>query len=346
MNAKGSFFLGNKKFEVRDMNFDILNPDQVLIKVMAAGICGTDVHIYHGEPGSAEVIPPVVLGHEFSGIVEQVGEAVTTCRVGDHVTIDPNIYCGKCLPCRVGKKQNCEHLFALGVNMNGGFAQYCAAPQAQCFVLAPDLEFDVGAMTEPLACALHGIDRAAIQPGQSVLVIGGGPIGLLMVQLARLAGASTVLLSEPIEMRRRIGMDVGADATIDPIHEEVPQRILEITGRAGVDVVIECVGKTFATEQAFSAAGFGATVLLFSVPQIDAKAPLPLFDVYKKELKVLGSFINPDTHQRAVNLLNSGRLDINSLITHRYALDQVEDAILMQMKNESIKVLVHPQQED
>ena len=347
MKAKGNFFLGSTntpKFEVREMDFGDLAPDQVLVRNMSAGICGTDVHIYHGEKGSAAVTPPVVLGHEYSGIVEAVGSGVTTVRAGDHVTVDPNIYCGKCMPCKMGKKQNCEHLFALGVNVNGGFAQYSLVPESQCFLLDPDLDFDVGAMTEPLACALHGIDRAAIRPGQTVLVIGGGPIGLLMVQLARLAGASTVLLSEPVEIRRQIGTQVGADGTIDPIHEDVPRRIEEITGRKGVDVVIECVGRTFAVEQAFAAAGFGATVVLFSVPQVDATSPLPLFDVYSKELTVMGFFINPDTHQRAVNLLNSGRIEIKKLITHTYPLTGVEDAVLMQMSNESIKVVVHPQE--
>ncbi|XOQ45142.1 MAG: Enoyl reductase (ER) domain-containing protein [Clostridium sp.] len=345
MTAKGSFFLGNKQFEVRNMMFGELSPDEVLIKNISAGICGTDVHIYHGEAGSAAVTPPVVLGHEYAGIVEKVGSAVTTVKPGDHVTVDPNMYCGQCLPCRMGKKQNCEHLQALGVNRNGGFAQYCIAPAAQCFRLDPNLDFDVGAMAEPLACALHGIDRAGIHPGQSVLVIGGGAIGLLMVQLARISGASCILLSEPIAMRRQIGMEIGADCVIDPIHENVLERIRAFTGQDGVDVVIECVGRTSATEQAFSAAGFGATVVLFSVPAVEATVPLPLFDIYKKELKILGSFINPDTHQRAVNLLNSGRIEVKKLITHVFGLSQVEDAILMQMKNESIKVVVHPQED-
>ena len=135
---------------------------------------------------------------------------------------------------------------------------------------------------------------------------------------------------------------MGADATIHPLEEDVPERIREITGRDGADVVIECVGKPFAAEQAFAAAGFGATVLLFSVPAVDATVALPLFDVYKKELHVVGSIINPDTHQRAVNLLNAGCLEIKKLITHVYDLEHLEDAILMQMNSESIKVVVHP----
>lgn len=129
---KGTYFLGAdqaSKFEVREMTFDILGPNDVLLKVHACGVCGTDVHIYHGEEGSAEVTPPVVLGHELSGIVEQVGSAVTVCRPGDRVAVDPNIYCGKCRPCRMGRKQNCRSLYAIGVNTNGGFAEYCVVPQ-------------------------------------------------------------------------------------------------------------------------------------------------------------------------------------------------------------------------
>ena len=342
---KGIFFLGadkEKKFEVREMNLDTIAPNEVLVKNYSCGICGTDVHIYHGEEGSAAVEPPVVLGHEFSGVVEAVGSEVTDLKPGDHVTIDPNIYCGKCIPCRMGKKQNCEHLYAIGVNRNGGFAEYTLCPDSQCLKVDPDLDLDVAAMAEPLACALHGIDRAAIQPGQLVVVIGGGTIGLLMVQLAKMSGASTVILSEPIAMRREIGLEVGADAVIDPINEDVAGRIKEITGRDGADVVIECVGKSFAVEQAFQAAGLGATVLIFSVPSVGATAKLPLFDVFKMELKILGSMVNPDTQLRAVNLLNSGRLEIKRLITHVYDMEHLEDAIKMQMSNESIKVIMEP----
>lgn len=342
---KGTFFLGTdkeQKFEVREFEFPELGPKDVIVKNHACGICGTDVHIYFGEKGSAEVTPPVILGHEFSGIVEQVGNEVTDLKPGDHVTIDPNIYCGMCRPCRMGKKQNCENLSAIGVTRNGGFAEYCICPVTQCFKLNDDVSLDVGAMAEPLACAIHGIDLAEIKEGQNVLVIGGGTIGLLMVQLAKLSGAAKVMLSEPIEMRRKKGISVGADAAIDPISEPLNDRIREITGAEGADVIIECVGNNAAVKQAFAAAALGARILLFSVPKVDAEFPLPLFDVYKKELKITGSMINPDTHQRAVNMINSGRLKIEELITHVYDLYHLEDAIKMQMSNESIKVIVRP----
>ena len=261
---------------------------------------------------------------------------------GDHVAVDPNIYCGACTPCRDGKKQFCEHLQALGVTRDGGFAQYSAAPAAQCFKLAPELPFEAGAMAEPLACCLHGIDAAGIRPGSTVCVIGGGAIGLLMVQLARLSGAAKVILSEPVELRRSAGLSVGADLAVDPLREDLSARVREAAGKSGADVVIECVGNTAATRSAFEAAGFGATVLLFSVPAPTATVPLPLFDVYKKELAIRGSFINPDTHLRAVELLSAGRINVEPLITHTFGIGEMEQAIKMQMGGESIKVMVLP----
>lgn len=342
---RGTYFVGadaSPKFEVREMEFGPLGPYDVLVRNKSCGVCGTDVHIYHGEAGSAEVNPPVVLGHEYSGIVEKVGAEVTLVKPGDHVALDPNMYCGKCMPCRMGKKQNCEHLFALGVNVNGGFAEYSVCPESQCFKVNDDVDFDEAAMTEPLACVIHGIDQANIKPGKVVLVIGGGTIGLLMVQMAKISGASTIILSEPIEMRRQIGVEVGADFTIDPIHEDVPTRIKELTGRDGADVIIECVGRPFAVEQAFKAAGFNCNIVLFSVPTVDATVPLPLFDIYKKELHITGSMINPDTHQRAVNLINGKRLQLKKLITHHYDLEHLDEAIHMQMGSDSIKVVVNP----
>lgn len=342
---RGSFFLGADhapKFEMREMSFDVLGPSQVLVKVHACGVCGTDVHIYHGEEGSAEVTPPVVLGHEFSGVVEKVGEAVTVCKVGDHVAVDPNVYCGKCRPCKMGKKQNCESLYAFGVNANGGFADYCVVPQEQCYLVDSHVDLDAAAMMEPLACAIHGIDNLGIIPGENVLVIGGGAIGQIMVQLARLSGAAKVLLSEPVEVRQKLGLELGACAVVNPITENLSEKIREVFGTKGADVVIECVGNTRAVAQAIESAGLGGKILIFSVPSVGTSVALPLMDVFKKELKITGSIINPDTNQRAIDLINSGRIEVKKLITHVFDTEHLEDAIRCQMGSESIKVIVKP----
>ena len=201
---KATYIMGHETFEVRECPIPKAKPGTVVVKNYACGVCGTDVHIYHGEKGSAAVNPPVVLGHEYSGVVTEVGEGVKGLKIGDHVTIDPNIYCGECEYCRNGKKQMCRHMEAVGVTMNGGFEEYSIVPAAQALLLDPNVPLEYGAMSEPLACCLHGIDRAEIKVGDIVCVVGGGAIGLLLVQLARLAGAAKVVLSEPNEARRKV----------------------------------------------------------------------------------------------------------------------------------------------
>lgn len=339
---RGCFFETGKGFEVRGMELPALKDDEIMIRNMACGICGTDVHIYLGGKGSAEVPPSVILGHEYSGEVYKVGEKVTLFKAGDRVAVDPNIYCGQCRPCRSGKKQHCENLTAIGVNRNGGFAEYSIVPESQAFLLGNDIDFDAGALTEPLACCIHGMDMARVKSGDTVCIIGGGTIGLLMTQLARLCGAGTIILSEPVELNRKAGLALGADYAVDPFAADVQKQIAELIGRGNVDVVIECVGKTAAVKQAFEIAGPGSTILLFSVPDVDAVFELPLYEVFKRELHIQGSFINPDTHQRAVDLINSKRIGTELLITHRFGLDRLEDAIKAQMNSGSIKVIVKP----
>lgn len=336
---KASRFLGNKTFAVADLPTPHAGPGELVLRNQVCGVCGTDVHIYHGEPGSADVNPPVVLGHEYSGEVVEVGEGVTGFAVGDHVTVDPNIYCGHCAYCQNGKKQLCPSMEAIGVTRDGGFAQYSRIPASQAFKLEPTVPWEAAAMAEPLACCLHGIDLAGIQVGDKVCVVGGGAIGLLMVQLAKLSGASQIVLSEPNEKRRQVGLQLGANAALDPTRPDAQEAFAQVLG-GGANVVIECVGNVPAVKSAFQFAGKGATVLLFSVPKVDATFDLPLFDVYKKELTIKGSFVNPDTHDRAVRLINSGKVDFSSIITHRFTLDQLPEAIAMQMSSESIKVVV------
>ena len=339
---KATYYLGNGKFETKQVQLREPGDDEVVVRVAACGICGTDIHIYNGDKGSTDVTPPVILGHEFSGVVKKIGKHVSSLQVGDHVTVDPNIYCGTCHYCKIGKKNMCQNLFAIGVNRDGGFAEECVVPEKQCVLLDKNLPLKYGAMTEPLACCLHGIDIAGIRPGDTVCVIGDGAIGLLMVQLAKLSGASKVLLSAPIESRREIGLSLGADIVVNPTKENLLARIREEFLSEGADVVIECVGSIQATEQAVAAADRGGTVLLFSVPKAGATYGLRMESVFQKELKICGSFVNPDTHGRAAALISSGKIHLDPILTHSYPVDQLENAIHMQMSAESIKVIVEP----
>ena len=337
---KASFFVGNKRFKVAEIDTPKAGGDNIIVKNMVCGICGTDVHIYHGEPGASDVTPPIILGHEYSGEVVAVGENVTNIKVGDHVTVDPNIYCGECDYCRNGKKQLCRGMEAIGVTQNGGFAEYSVIPAKQAFVLDNTVSFEVAAMAEPLACCIHGIDLADIRQGDTVCVVGGGAIGLIMVQLARLAGASIIVVSEPNQKRREVAMKLGADYAINPIESNHYDEFISYVGDDGADVIIECVGNVPAVDSAFKFAKRGATLMLFSVPKFGSTYEIDLFDIFKKELTIKGSFVNPDTHLRAVQMINSGKIDFEPIITHSFSLNELPEAIAMQMSDESIKVVV------
>ena len=222
---KSAVFYGKHDLRVEESAKPAVGRRDVLINVKACGVCGTDVHIYEGDKGAADVTPPTILGHEFAGVVEAVGSDVSGFKPGDRVCIDPNHPCGCCEPCRDGINHYCEHMTGYGTTVNGGFAEYCSVDMQQVYKLGDHTSFEQGAMTEPVACCLHGIDMCNIKPGSTVVVIGGGMIGLLMMQLAKNAGATKVVLLEPVEGKREVALKLGADLAIDSIHEDVPARL-------------------------------------------------------------------------------------------------------------------------
>ncbi|WP_067935141.1 zinc-dependent alcohol dehydrogenase family protein [Alicyclobacillus kakegawensis] len=299
-------------------------PDEVVIRVAVCGICGTDLHIYQGQPGSAEVHPPVVLGHELAGEVLAVGTGVTKLRVGDRVSVDPNLYCGVCRFCRDGRIQMCEHLQAIGVTRNGGMAELCVVPAKNCHRLPDGLGMLEGALVEPLACCVHGIERLSLRPGQSALVIGAGYIGLMMVQLLRLYGAGHIVVSEPEARKRELALSLGADSAINP--NALPDHAAGVPAAdagTGFDVVIECVGRAETMHAAVEAAGRGGQILLFGVANPDAVIQVRPYQVFAKELTIAGSFVNPYTHRAAVALAAQGRIQMVPLVSHRFAPDDI-----------------------
>lgn len=335
---KAAVFYEKGKIVVEESPIQEPGDYEVLIRVKAAGVCGTDMHIFAGAQGATECEPPVILGHEFSGIVERTGAKVTKVKAGDHVTVDPNISCGSCYQCRKGAPHYCDNMVATGVNFNGGFAEYCTVLEKQVFVLPEDMSFEVGAMCEPLACCLHGIDLAQIQPGDGVVIIGAGTIGLIMVQLAKLSGAAQVAVLEPMEKRREMALQIGADLAVDSIHLD-PKEELEKAGFGSVDVVIECVGRNETMAQAIDIAGKGGTAVLFGVADPDSEIPFSPYKAFQKELTVKSSFVNPLTQGRAVRLLSGGRLNIRPLISDCIPLGQIEEAFT---KRHAGKVVILP----
>jgi len=314
-------------------------PGELLVRIEACGICGTDRHLFHGEFPSK---PPVTLGHEFAGIIEAVGAGVADFRPGMRVTGDPNIACGRCEECRRGRVNLCRNLRAIGIHRDGGFADYVVLPQKQAFALPLGLDPLHGAFCEPLACCLHGVDLANIKTGASVIVLGGGVIGLLTVQLARLAGATRILLVTRNADKRALAETLGATATFDPSKADA---VSGITGHSGLlpggaDIVFECAGVAETMMQAPKLARRGGTAVILGVMPQGAKIEIEPFDLLFREVNLVSSFLNPFTHQRAADLIASGAVKVEPLISRRITLEQASEAIANPAPSGEIRALV------
>jgi 2-desacetyl-2-hydroxyethyl bacteriochlorophyllide A dehydrogenase len=332
---KAAVLTNKLQLSVKELSIPIPLDHEVVIEVKACGICGTDQHIYHGQPGSAEVQYPIVLGHELAGEVVQVGDKVSALKAGDRVSIDPNIYCGECDYCRGGRLHLCNHLQAVGVTRDGGMGEYCTVPAANCYTLPEELSYEEGAMIEPLGCVLHGFQQINIWPGASVLVIGGGYIGLMMLQMAKMYGGAPIVVSEPDLSKHSLALQMGATETVTPA--ELNER-----GASRFDIVIECVGRKDSMTQAVQMAKKGGTILLFGVSAPDAKIEVSPFDIFSKELTIKGSFINPHTHDQAIALVQQGKIQIKPLLSHTFGLDELPTVMNEYPKMNVMKgIIVH-----
>lgn len=325
----------------REVDKPTPGPDDLLVRVEACGVCGTDRHLFHGEFPSR---PPVTLGHEFSGIIEATGSHVSGFAVGDRITGDPNIACGRCSHCVNGRVNLCRNLQAIGIHRDGGFADYVLVPQKQAFLLPANLDPMHGAFCEPLACCLHGIDLAGIQAGSSAVVLGGGVIGLLAVQLARLAGATTVILSTRQASRRTLAEELGATASVDPSAADIIETIAGPNGLVpgGVDVVLECAGVGETVIQATKLARPGGTAVILGVMPQGETISIEPFDLLFREVKLVTSFLNPFTHRRAADLIASGKIEVERLISRKVSLAEAPAVVSNPPAKGEVKVLVVP----
>ena len=278
---------------------------ECLVKVLACGLCGTDRHIYHGEYPSTK---PVILGHEFGGVIEEVGPS-SKFKVGQVVSVDPNIVCGKCIDCQAGRTAFCPELTALGVNINGGLAEYVLTPDTQIYPVSDGLNPLHLAFIEPLACSIRGLDLASLKGGEKVAVLGGGVIGLLVVQLANLAGASEIVLITRQKFRRDVALKIGATRVVDPNKEDVN------TSVKNMDVTFECAGAIETFKQSQNITRRGGSVIVLGLTASDAKLEVNPFNIVVNELRIQGSFLNPLTQGRAAELVESGKLNLDILIS-------------------------------
>ncbi|MFI5380267.1 MAG: galactitol-1-phosphate 5-dehydrogenase [Tepidisphaerales bacterium] len=311
-----------KKLEMTEMPVPQIGPDELLVRVQACGICGSDVHGYDGSTGRR--VPPIVMGHEASGVVEAVGGAATRFKPGARITFDSTVYCGRCHFCRRGQVNLCDNRRVLGVScgdyrQHGCFAEYVAVPEAICYALPENLSFTHAAMIEPVSIAVHGVSRARPEMGDTAVVVGTGMIGLLVVQALRVAGAGRVIAVDLEDRKLQLARELGADEILNANDPEVARKIMAITGR-GADLAVECVGATGPINTAIASLSKGGRLVL--VGNISPKAEIPLQALVTRELTVLGSCASCGEYPVCIDLLAQGRIRVEPILSATASLDE------------------------
>lgn len=319
-------------------------PGDLILRVRAATVCGTDIRVLRGRK-TAGVRYPSIIGHEFSGEVVETGGA-TGFGVGQRVCVNPAIPCGGCASCKRGAENVCENLTAIGYELDGAFAEYVRVPAralevGNVHVIPEHLAFEHAALAEPLACVINGQERVAVAPGDSVVVLGAGPIGLLHVRLARFSGASLVVVSEPSAIRRQAALEAGADVTIDPASEDLKAIVRDRTRGEGAAVVIVAIGVPALADLALSLIRRRGRVSLFAGFSMGETAPLDVNAIHYRELVLTGSFGLGRVHfERALDLIATGRIDVAPFVTHRFGLPAIAEALATAEQGAAIKVAV------
>lgn len=309
-------------------------PDEVIVQVAACGICGTDVHIYRNEYMSEF---PLIPGHEFSGKVVAVGNAVTDVKLGDRVAVDPNLYCGHCDFCRNEQANHCRNWQGVGITRAGGFAEYVAAPARACYRLPAHLSNAQAAFIEPLACVIHALKRIRVWPGVQVLIFGAGPMGLLLLQALRQSGAAQVVMVEKQQARLALATQLGGIAvSVDGQQAEA----LRAIAPHGFDLVVDATGVPAVIEQAFTYVRPRGQYLQFGVTPMDATIRLRPYDLFRNDWTVIGSFALCYTFLPAIAWLAKGVIDIAPLVSHTVPMTDFASAFHAFASGQTLKVHV------
>ncbi|MEZ6090727.1 MAG: galactitol-1-phosphate 5-dehydrogenase [Pirellulaceae bacterium] len=334
-----------KKLEVTDLPTPDIGANDVLVQVKACGICGSDIHGYDGSTGRR--IPPLVMGHEASGVVAAVGSEVDDLSEGTRVTFDSMVWCGKCHFCHRGQMNLCDNRRVLGVSCGeyrryGAFAEYVAVPRHIVYALPESVSFEHAALIEAISVAVHAVERTPVSLGDTAVVVGSGMIGLLVIQAIKLAGCSRVIAVDINANRLRVAKSLGADVVINAAEEDVPARVAEWTDGRGADIALEVVGATATVKSAIDCTRKGGTVTL--VGNVSPNIELPLQAVVTRELNVLGSCASSGEYPACIRLLETGQINVEPLITARISLDD-GPAWFERLYNgapEAMKVLICP----
>jgi threonine dehydrogenase-like Zn-dependent dehydrogenase len=310
-------------------------PDDVIIAVEACGICGTDVHILDVPPGHP-AMPGTIMGHEFVGRVAAVGVGVSDVRAGQRVTVDPNPKCGACTSCRAGRPANCLNITALGIFRDGALASHVKAPAGAVHAMGEGPPREIAALAEPLACVINSTNRAAVRPGESVLVFGAGPIGCLFTAVFKAAGATPIIVVEPNTARGVVARAMGADAVVTP-HELDARRGELLPG--GADVVVDAVGSLL--PEAIETAAMGGRIILFGMNS-NAWPAVQQVQITENGLTIHGTHITNFTFPAAIRLIESGALDLAPMISEVLPLERTAEGIAHLRTGQATKVVITP----
>jgi len=334
---KAAVFTKTGELEIRDMPVPDVKDDEVLIKIKAAGICGTDIHIYKGEYFSEF---PLIPGHEFSGVVEKKGGRVEGFKEGDRVTADPNIFCESCYFCKRNRQNHCQNIRVLGVTENGAFAEYVAVPYKNVFALDESVSFDKGAFVEPLACIAHGMDLLDMRFGSEILIVGGGPIGQLLLQSLNAYGGADIVLTDIDKNKLQLAEAHGANRVVlaDGSERE------KIAGIApfGFDYVIDATGIPRVVEDSISYLKKAGTYLIFGVCPKDSEIKINPYEIFLYDWKILGSFAIRKNFPQALNIIASRKINTDKLVSVKGTIDDFPDLLQQKLERTDVmKVQVH-----
>lgn len=332
---------------IQELDIPALKEGEILVKVKAAAICGSDMHLYFWDEQTAKWKSPLpmVIGHEFSGEVTEVGKNVHSLSIGDRIAAESHIPCQNCYLCRTGRMHICENMRIYGIQTKeGAFAEYAVLPHVIAYKLPDTVSYEDGALFEPFGVATHAIERAQIRLGDSVAILGAGPIGLFCLQLAKLLGATPLIVSEMRETRLRMAENLHvADAIIDSAHEDVRERVMELTSGRGVDVVVEAAGASQTVQQAFEILGKNGKIVLMGLPTKSTEIDTTSKITYK-EADVLGTTgrLMFETWDRMSRIVGHGRVNLGSVVTHKLPLKKVEEGFKAIIDGKAGKVLLIP----
>lgn len=331
---KSVIWFGKGDVRLVDCEVPRVGPKDVLVKIEWCALCGTDLHTIEGDFPASK--PPKALGHEYSGTVVEVGSDVRTLKAGDRVVGGPVVRCGVCHFCRSGR----QHLCTAATPAGGGFSEFAVIAETAAYRLPDGIAMDVACLTEPVACCMHGVEVSDIRFGDTVVIIGAGGIGMILSQLAKRAGAGTVIVSEPNEFRRILVTQLGADITVDPTTSDLKSAVDDVTSGRGADVVIEATGSTSACQEALRVAGIGARITLFGCARPADEVKIRPWHMYLNEQVIRAAKSSPYAFVKALGVL--GQLNLKPIITHKYRLVQFQDALAAAKSRTGVKVLVTP----